>query len=107
MNLHIKERLYLLQLLPSKCTFADFVTKKSIVEKIQISDVEKKELNIEISEDQKTMTWDNKKDQDCPLAVEFTSAEGDLIKRSCEKLVDVAYPDDFWNLVEKIYDSFK
>ena len=40
-----------------------------------------------------------------PLEVSFTADELDFLKKSCEKLTEQENTDDFWTVVEKIYNS--
>ncbi|NDV63906.1 RNA-binding protein [Bacteroides sp. 224] len=105
MDLYIKDRFYIPQMFPQQGKFTEFNLKRGIIAKIAITKKDKKEYSIiEHPEDGK-IEWDSKKDFECPLAVEFSKEEIDYLKKSCESLVETAFPDDFWLTVEKIYDA--
>ena len=105
MELYIKERFYIPQMLPQQNTFMEFGLKRSILNKVEITEKDKKEYNIQEDQENNRITWDYKKDKECPLVVEFTEEETKFLKKSCEKLSEVNYPDDFWVVVEKIYNA--
>ena len=102
MELHIKERIYIPQLLPQQtASFIDFNTKREILKKVAINDADKEKYEIV----QQKIVWNAQKDADEPLVVDFTDSEIALMKKACEELPATAYPDDFWLVVEKIYDA--
>lgn len=106
MELHIKERIYIPQMLPQQtASFIDFNTKREILKKVAITEADKEKY--EITEDAKEhkITWNAQKDVDEPLVVQFTDSEIALMKKACESLPQTAYPDDFWLVVEKIYNA--
>lgn len=105
MELNIKDRLYLAQILPQNNNFLDFVTKKAIIKKTAISAEEKEKFNIVENPQEGRITWDVEKDYANPLVVDFTESELDLLKRGCEARSESVCPDDFWVTVEKIYDA--
>ena len=106
MELHIKERIYIPQLLPQQtATFIDFNTKREIIKKVAITEADKKEYEIEENKEEQKLTWNAQKDFDMPLAVDFTETEIAFLKKACESLPQGSYPDDFWMVVEKIYDA--
>lgn len=106
MELHIKERIFIPQLLPQQtATFIDFNTKREILKKVAITDADKEKYAIVQNEQEQKVTWDAQKDADEPLVVDFTDAEIELMKKACENLPASAYPDDFWLVVEKIYNA--
>lgn len=51
------------------------------------------------------ITWNVEKEKSMPLVIEFTKEELAYIKKSCENLIETAYPDDFWDTVNKVYDA--
>lgn len=105
MELHIKERIYIPHMLPANVKWREFNLKQSILKKVAITEKDKQEYNIQEDQENQSLTWDAKKDLECPLSVEFTPEEKDFIKESCEKLAESSYPDDFWMTVQKIYDE--
>ena len=103
MELGIKDRLYIPQILSQKNNFAEYSLKKSIISKVAINKKDSEEY--EIKETEGVVTWNSDKDSNTPLIVEFSKDEIAYIKKSCEALIDTAYPDDFWETVKKIYVS--
>lgn len=105
MELHIKDRLFLPQILPVQNSFMDFNLKKSIINKTVISEEERASFNIKEDKEAGKITWDSEKDRVTPLNVEFTKEELDYLRRGCEALASDSYADDFWITVEKIYNA--
>lgn len=107
MELHIKDRIYLPQLLPTQGSFIEFNLKRSILKKVAINDDERAEYNIQEDKDNGRITWDVNKDLSQPLVIEFTSEELALMRKGCEQFTEkeTPAPDDFWSLVEQIYDA--
>jgi len=105
MKLNIKDRIYFPQLLPQNNSYMDFNLKKSILAKVALTDRDKETYNIQENQDQHSITWDSKKDHEEPLEVEFSKEELAYLRKACEGLSDTAYPDDFWSVVEKIYEN--
>lgn len=106
MELHIKDRIYIPQLLPQQTkSFIDFNVKREILKKVALTKKDKEDYEIEEDVDNHKIVWNAEKDQNTPLLVEFTNDEIAMLKRSCEQLVETAYPDDFWLTVEKIYNA--
>lgn len=105
MELHIKDRIFIPQLLPQQGSFADFNLKRSIIGKVAISDDDRKEYGIAEDKEAGKVTWDAQKDSEYPLIVEFTSDEIAYMRKACESMADGNYPDDVWRVVEKIYNQ--
>lgn len=106
MELHIKERIYIPQLLPQQtASFIDFNTKREILKKVVITESDKEKYEIVEDANEHKITWNAQKDVNEPLVVQFTDSEVALMKKACESLSQTAYPDDFWLVVEKIYDA--
>ena len=103
MELHIKDRIYFHQILPKENTFMDFAIKKSLLERIALSDEDREAFNVQQDEANGRITWDAEKDQETPLIINFTESELAYIKKGCEALASSAYPDDFWMFVDKLY----
>ena len=82
MELHIKDRIYIPQLLPAQNSFMEYNLKREIIKKVALTEKDKDEYVI--VEDQQTgkETWDSKKDME-PLVVEFSKQEIDYLKKSC------------------------
>ena len=106
MELHIKDRLYLQQILPGQTkSFIDFNVKRSIIKKIALTEKDQKEFKIEEDAESHRVTWNAAKDAKSPIKVDFTTDEMTMLKNACEQLPETAYPDDFWLTVEKIYNA--
>jgi hypothetical protein len=103
MELHIKERFYLMRMLPQTNTFMDYNLKNEIIKKAGITEADKEKFNIQQQPDM--ITWDVELDMKNPLVVGFTNQELQFIRKASEAIVDTAYPDDFWAFVEKIYNT--
>lgn len=107
MELHIKDRIYFPQLLPQQGNFMEFNLKRSIQKKVAITDDDRADYGIEEDKENNRVAWDSEKDLAQPLVVEFTKEELDFLRKGCEQFTEkeAPAPDDFWALVEKIYDS--
>lgn len=105
MLLHIKDRIYFPNILPQTGTFMEFNLKKSIIGKVIITEKDKEHFNIVTDQERGEITWDSEKDLAEPLEVSFTADELDFLKKSCENLTEKENTDDFWKVVEKIYNS--
>jgi hypothetical protein len=105
MNLNIKDRFYIPQILPKDGSFNEFNLKRSVIAKVAITEKDREKYSIIEHKEDSRIEWDPKKDSENPLSVDFTKEEIEYLKRSCERLVDTAYPDEFWITVEKIYDT--
>ena len=105
MQLNIKDRIYIPQLLLQQNNFLDYTLKKSIVNKVKITKEDRATYSIEEDAKAGKVTWNHETDMQFPLDVDFTQQELDYLKRSCEALADSVYPDDLWLTVEKIYNA--
>lgn len=105
MELNIKDRIYIPRMLPVQGKFMEFNLKRSILKKVVLTEDDRKRYSIIECKEEGRVEWDINKDLECPLCADFTKEELDYLKKSCEALVESAYPDDFWITVEKIYDA--
>lgn len=105
MELLIKDRLYIPAFLPKEGNFKDFNTKKNILNKIEITQDERKAVGLKENEETKRIEWDVEKDT--PLVVDFSAEEMQYLKTSCEKISDQSLPDDMWQTVERIYNAIQ
>ncbi|MDR1121212.1 MAG: RNA-binding protein [Dysgonamonadaceae bacterium] len=105
MDLHIKDRFYIPQILPQQGKFKEFNLKRDIIEKVAVTEQDKEKYSIVEHREDGKIEWNSKMDAENPLTVEFSRDELDYLKKSCESLAESAYPDDFWVTVEKIYDT--
>lgn len=105
MELSIKDRIYIPQMLPKQGKFTEFNLKRGIIGKVAITEKDRKDYSIEEDKEKGQIKWDVKKDIEMPLVVDLTKEELEYLRASCELLVDASYPDDFWFTVEKIYDA--
>lgn len=102
MELRIKDRLFIPALLPKEGTFKQFNLKKSILAKVEISDRERKEINLRENVETKRIEWDV--DKDIPMEPLFTHEEMEYLKESCEKLSGESLPDEIWATIEAVYN---
>lgn len=105
MLLNIKDRILIPQIMPPTGTFMEFNLKKSIFNKINITEEDKKKYNIETNKESMSITWNMEMDIKEPLDVNFTEEELAYLRKSCEQLSESEHPDDIWVVVEKIYNS--
>lgn len=105
MELHIKDRIYFPQILPKENNFMDFNLKKSLLERITLTEKDREKFNIKEDQENGRITWDAKKDQENPFVIEFTEQEQAYLKKGCESLASSAFPDDFWMFVDRLYSE--
>lgn len=105
MELHVKDRLYFPQLLPQQNTFMEYAMKRGILKKVGLTAEDQEKFEIKEKEDGKGIVWNIEKDIAQPLTVEFTTDELEYIKKGCEALSEQPCPDEFWALVERIYNA--
>lgn len=107
MELYIKDRIYFPQLLPQQGSFMEFNLKRAILKKVGLTEKDKADYNIQEDKENGRITWDSNKDFTTPLVVEFTTEELALLRKGCEQFTEKESPapDDFWILVEKIYNT--
>lgn len=107
MKLYIKDRIYLLNILPQKViSYKTFSIKKELINKISISEEDKEKYKIETGDDEnKTVKWDYKYDQENPLELSLTEDLANYLKTACESVSENEYTDDIWNLIERIFDE--
>ena len=105
MELLIKDRLYIPAFLPKEGSFKDFNTKKSILNKIEITQDERSAVGLKENAETKRIEWDVEKDT--PLVTDFSADEMQYLKISCEKISDQNLPDDMGQTVEKLYNAIQ
>lgn len=105
MKLHIKDRLYILQLLPATNNFTEFSLKRSITNKVGITAEEQAKYEFKEVPEENKIVWNSEKDAKEPLNIEFTQDELKYLRKSCEAVVDAPKTDEFWHTVELIYDQ--
>lgn len=105
MELHVKDRLYFPQLLPQQNSFMEYALKRGIMKKVGLTAADQEKYEIKENEDGKGIVWNIEKDIAQPLTVEFTPDELEYIKKGCEAIAEQPCPDDFWALVERIYNA--
>ena len=107
MELHIKDRIFIPQMLPQQCKFMEVNMKREIINKVMLTEGDKEKYEIKDDKENSRITWNINTDMECPLVVDFSEQELKFMKESCEKLAEAPYPDDFWVTVEKIYDALQ
>lgn len=105
MELHIKERLLIPSILPEKGNFMDFNLKKSIIQKVAITEKDKTDYEIVEKRDERRIEWNVQKDIEMPLAVDFSQDELSYMQKACELISEQQLPDEVWNVVERIYNE--
>lgn len=106
MELHIKDRIYIPQILPEQNNFMEYNLKREIIGKVALTEADKEKYSIEEKKEEGRITWNSTLDAEQPLVVEFSKQELEYLKKSCESLSTSLYPDDFWLTVEKIYNTY-
>ena len=105
-KLLIKERLYLMNVLPQQNSLIEYQLKKSIIQKVEITDDQT--LYAHWIAGAVTVTfdaWDAKKDMDNPKEFEFTDQECQYVRKAIEALSDGEHPDEYWIVVMLLYDK--
>ena len=105
MELHIKDRLFFPQLLPQQNNFMEYAMKRNILKKVGLTKEDQEKFEITENPQAQQITWNIEMDKAQPLSVDFTAEELEYIKKGCEALAEQPAPDDFWALVERIYNS--
>lgn len=105
MKLHIKDRLYILQLLPETGNFMEYSLKRAITNKVAITTEEQTKYEFKEVPEENKIIWNSEKDFKEPVEITFTTEELNYIRKGCEALVETPKPDDFWYTVEKIYNQ--
>lgn len=105
MELTIKDRLYLPGILSKEGNYQEYNLKKGILAKIDISEQERKEVNLRKNDQSGYIEWDVEKDT--PIEPLFTHEEMEYLKTSCEKLSDQTLPDEMWSTVEAIFNAIQ
>lgn len=103
-KLLIKERLYLMNVLPQQNSLIEYQLKKSIIQKVEITDEDKALVDFK-QENERNVTWDAKKDMDNPKEFEFTDQECQYVRKAIEALSDGEHPDEYWIVVMLLYDK--
>lgn len=104
-KLHVKERLYLMNILPQENSLVNYQLKKGLIQKIEVSEKEKEELSFQVNEKTKDITWDAQKDFENPTEFDFNDQERQYVRDAIEKLSDGSHPDEFWLIVTNVYDK--
>lgn len=103
-KLLIKERLYLMNVLPQQNSLIEYQLKKSIIQKVEITDEDKALVDFK-QENESNVTWDAKKDMDNQKEFEFTDQECQYVRKAIEALSDGEHPDEYWIVVMLLYDK--
>ncbi len=104
-SLHVKERIYLMNVMPQENSLVNFQLKKELMNKLEISDEEKTKLKFSVNEKENNVTWDPEIDMANPVEIEFNDQETAYMREAIEKLSDGAHPDEFWLIITTIYDK--
>lgn len=105
MELHIKDRIFIPQLLTQQGNFMEFNLKRNILRKTALTEADVEKYEIVEKADEKRTEWNPEKDRDMPLIVDFTADELQYLVKSCERVAEANFPDEFWITVEKIYNA--
>lgn len=107
MDLHIRERLLIPTIFPEKGNFMDFNLKKSIIQKVALTEQDKADYEIVEKKEERRIEWNVQKDIEVPLVVEFSKDELAYLQRACEAISDQQLPDEVWAMVEHIYNEIQ
>ena len=75
MELYIKDRIYIPQILPAQNSFMEYSMKREIINKVSLTEKDKEEFSIVEDSQAGKITWDSQKDFSQPLVVDFTAQE--------------------------------
>jgi hypothetical protein len=106
-KLHLKERIYLGNILPGENSLVDYQLKKAIIEKVTITEEEKKEFDFVVREDGTGADWNGQKDFENGKIFNFTDAEAEYIMKGVQAASEGTHPDDYWLTISLLYDKFK
>lgn len=107
MKLYIKDRIYLLSILPQKAiNYKTFILKKDLINKISITEEDKKNYEIVASDgENNSVKWNFQYDQEHPIDLTMTEDLANYLKEACESISDNEYTDDVWGLIERIFEE--
>ena len=103
MELYIKDRIYLLSILPPTGTFKEFILKKDLIKRIGLTEQDKKFYRIETEDD--NTKWDIDIDKNNPLKVTFSQSDIEYLKKTIESISEIEHSDDMWVSIERIYNE--
>ena len=106
-KLHIKERLYLMNILPQENSLVNFQLKKGLMKKVELTDEDREKFEIKVYEESQNMTWNAQKDFDNPTEFEFSDMECEYVRKAIEALSDGQHPDEYWLIVTTLYDKLQ
>lgn len=107
MKLYLKDRIYLLSILPQKAiNYKTFSLKKELINKISITEEDKENYEIVTNGiENNSVNWNSQYDQDHPIDLTITKDLANYLKEACESLSDNEYTDDVWDLIERIFEE--
>lgn len=107
MKLYLKDRIYLLSILPQKAiNYKTFSLKKELINKISITEEDKENYEIVTNGiENNSVNWNSQYDQDHPIDLTITEDLAKYLKEACESLSDNEYTDDVWDLIERIFEE--
>ncbi len=104
-ELHVKERIYAMNVLPKENSLIDYQLKKRIVGKLGLTDEEKNKLDFKVNNDDGSINWDAKKDFESPASIEFSEDEVAYITKSIQAASDGVHNDEFWLILTTVHDK--
>lgn len=106
MKLHIKDRIYLLSILPQKAVnYKTFNLKKELGKNLELTKEDHEKYKIVTDEETNSINWDPALDLKEPLDLSITPELAEYLKNACESISENEYTDDVWNLVERIFEE--
>lgn len=108
-ELNIKERLQLLNILPQSGSYLNMMKTENIREKVQVTNEESREINLRSTS--KGWEWgptqlEEKAKSDIVKEIEFDSLEIDIIKKCVEEIDENEKVDNTnFVIVKKVYDT--
>lgn len=106
MKFYVKDRLYMLGLLPQKAVnYKTYQMKKALLSKLQLSDEDKERYEIKQDEKTGSVTWNPQTDIENPLEIELTEDLANYLHGACEDVSEKDFTDDVWELIERVFDE--
>lgn len=102
---HIKERLYLMNVLPKENSLVDYQLKKGLIKKLEITDSDKELYGFSVEDGGGSIKWDPKKDFENPAEFELSDQERDYARNAVESASDGTHNDEYWMVLTGIYEK--
>ena len=106
MKLFVKDRFYLLNLLPHKpVDYKTYNLKKELVKQVQLSEEDNDKYQIKQDEETGSISWNPQIDQENPIELEITKDLAKYLNEACEGASEKEFTDDVWEFVERVFNE--